>query len=327
MHNKYRCLNTYIHFTLTNKHVIITHTLTSLFISISISVQGCILPSVLGSCKPDCTGKNPYDKVEDPLDCYSYYVCTESGDPSQHSVLCPAGSHFDPNSSDCGPTITPCENSCVQPPCHLSCSSATDVISDPFDCNVYHVCVAGVVTATYHCPSDKPYFDGVHCVWDESKCCSELCIPYCQPGVIQAPDPKNCSNYYICLEPGHPDEINHFTCEDNKVFDLSTASCTAGAQCRPICDSNSSGHPIITTTSSTITSTTPKPVPGNCMDSLTCLFQGYFPQCPTQCKPGYFYCVGAGVAGVLKQCPDGNVFNTNPSYPLCVSASNCPYYP
>ena len=196
--------------------------------------QGCLLPGVLATCKPDCTGKNPGDKVEDPKDCRNYYICMSSG-PTDHTLSCGAVNHFDPELGECA-SGTACFPSCVLPPCHLTCTDNIDLISDPFDCSMYYVCLAGgVVGESYRCPNDKPYFDGKFCVGNEDTCCSELCTPYCYSYVVQAPDPKNCTKYYICEHEGQPDESHHFSCGKHEVFDVSVGRCVKGAQCKTLC--------------------------------------------------------------------------------------------
>ncbi|XP_066980826.1 threonine-rich protein-like [Macrobrachium rosenbergii] len=89
--------------------------------------------------------------------------------------------------------------------------------------------------------------------------------------------------------------------------------------------STTTAAPATTTTAPATTTAAPTPTP-ECVDSLTCPASGFFAQCVT-CQPTFFQCTAAGTAGVLRQCSSGLVFNTDPAYPKCVLASNCPYHP
>lgn len=280
-------------------------------------LMGYLLPGALAACEPDCTGKNVGDHVKDPKDCRSYYICMAGHIPSDHNVQCPGASHFDPDLGECGGGPT-CKVTCVLPDCHMTCSEGIDLISDPLECKAYQQCLAGIPQEKKYCPDIAPYFNGISCGTNKDECCSELCTPYCYSGMVQAPDPTDCHSYYICVEEGLANENYHYTCEGNMVFDFTTGHCLAEAQCVILCDGDGSGN---------IGTTTTTPSPGNvCMDSYLCTSAGYVAQC-TNCQSGYFECSGSGVWGTLKQCSGGKVFNTNPFYAVCVSPSNCPYYP
>ncbi|KAK8376896.1 hypothetical protein O3P69_010081 [Scylla paramamosain] len=286
--------------------------------------MGCLLPGVLAICEPNCKGKKPGDKVEDPKDCKRYYICMSGEVPSDVSVPCDPGNIFDPHLEVCSPGDT-CMASCVPPNCHLTCTEQVDLISDPFDCSVYWMCLAGqVVGDSKRCESDAPYFNGKFCVQDKSQCCSELCTPYCYKDVYQIPDPTNCTAFYICEKEGVPSEAYHFSCKNNEIFDITLGRCTPDAQCRPLCDDGTGNiEPPEPNTSSTTTTTNN---PGGCKDTMICISSGFFAQCTT-CQPGYFDCKGAGQQGTLHMCPNGKVFNTNPSAPFCLPPESCPFDP
>ncbi|XP_045105059.1 uncharacterized protein LOC123500404 [Portunus trituberculatus] len=296
-----------------------------------LTFMGCFLPLVLTICEPSCKGKDPGDHVEDPKNCTKYYICMPGHIPTQSSLPCDPGNIFDPDLGICSPGNT-CTASCVPPDCHLTCTEQVDLISDPYDCSVYWVCLAGqVVGDSKRCEADAPYFNGKFCVNDKSQCCTELCRPYCYEGVYQAPDPTNCTAFYICEEEGVPSEDVHFSCKDNEIFDITLGRCTPDAQCRPLCDDGTgnivSPEPPGSSTTTPLTSTTTTTnVSGGCKDSMTCPGGGFYAQCTT-CQSGYFVCKGVGQQGILEMCPDGKVFNTNPSAPLCVLPEQCPYYP
>ncbi|XP_068219580.1 uncharacterized protein [Palaemon carinicauda] len=83
----------------------------------------------------------------------------------------------------------------------------------------------------------------------------------------------------------------------------------------------------VTTTAADTTTTAPAPTTtSECVDTLTCPAKGFFAQCVT-CQPNYFQCSAKDTPGILRQCTGGMVFNTDPAYPRCVLASNCPYHP
>lgn len=201
---------------------------------LKIALLGCFLPWTLAICEPDCTGKEPGEKTEDPKNCHNYYICMTGGIPTHDPLPCGDNNHFDPSEGDCVGGGD-CTDSCVLPPCHVTCTASVDIISDPFNCSVYRVCAGGNYIAEYHCPNDTPFFDGEYCQIDPDQCCSELCTPYCYPDVIQAPDPNDCRSFYICEAEGKPEQDHHFTCDDNEVFDFIVGRCVTGTSCRNLC--------------------------------------------------------------------------------------------
>ncbi|XP_045600707.2 peritrophin-48-like [Procambarus clarkii] len=273
------------------------------------------------ACSPDCAGKALGDKVPDPLNCTNYYICLGDGIVSDHAVPCPI--FFDPVEADCGGAAgDTCDPVCLPEDCHITCNGSFSLISDPRNCSTYYICIAGQVSQTVHCNSDNPYFNGVNCVNDKEVCCTVSCVPYCQPGIVQAPDPTDCTKFYICTEEGPVDSSLHFTCSSGEHFDYQIGRCVSGSSCTNLCATGSS------TTNSAVTTTTPHTVPPStdCVDSLTCTAAGAFPKC-SSCKQEYFTCSAAGAAGVVHTCTGNYVFNTDPDYPYCILPTNCPYNP
>ncbi|XP_069178929.1 peritrophin-48-like [Procambarus clarkii] len=269
------------------------------------------------ACLPDCNGKNPLDKVPDPLNCTNYYICLGDGIASDHAVPCPAGNYFPPDGPDCTAVTGTCEATCQPPDCHITCNGSFSLISDPFDCGKYYICIAGQVTQTRYCDPDT-YFNGVNCVDDKEVCCTVSCVPYCQPGIVETPDPTDCTKYYMCDVEGAVDPNLHFSCKSGEHFDYQIGRCASGASCTNLCSGGSS----TTTTGVTTTTTTST----DCVDSLTCVDEGNYPRC-SYCQQEYFQCSGAGAQGVPHTCQENYVFNTVPIYPFCILPSNCPYYP
>ncbi|XP_053632548.1 uncharacterized protein [Cherax quadricarinatus] len=185
------------------------------------------------SCTPDCTGKNAGDKVADPLSCSNYYICLWDDTPSDHPFPCDAGMIFGPD-GNCV-SGTDCTPSCEVSVCPITCNSTYSMISDPFDCSTYYICLPSDIPALT-CPSDTPYFNGETCVKDIGVCCQVSCTPYCGPGIVEAPDPLDCSRYYLCLEEGVPNPGYHYQCNSGENFSLQAGRCVAGAPCKTLCN-------------------------------------------------------------------------------------------
>ncbi|XP_064095410.1 prolow-density lipoprotein receptor-related protein 1-like [Macrobrachium nipponense] len=281
-----------------------------------------ILAVELDPCEPDCTSASPFDKVEDPYDCTQFYFCLADHTPADHSVPCPAGTAFNPDDGDCTGAV-PCESLCGGGGgggCHLTCNGTGDVISDPFNCNIFYECDAAGPQPPRTCPADRPYFDGTNCVNDEAVCCIPSCEPSCEAAATQVPDPRDCSKFYICMEAGTPDESLHFSCPSGQTFDIGTGHCSASAECKILCPGSTTSPVSPSGPSESSTSSS------GCIDSLTCTGQGVFAKCNT-CVPEYFFCKAAGDAGEQKECTKGKVFNPVPEFPSCILPGNCPYYP
>ncbi|XP_045111764.1 peritrophin-48-like [Portunus trituberculatus] len=261
-------------------------------------------PAIL--CR-DCEGM---DKVPNPLDCSTYYMCKGPGvflfdDP----LPCPDGQIFNMIDSECSPDAE-CQFSCGstnEGGCFYTCDNDKDgMIADPFDCSVYHQCTGTSGTdpgPAQTCPADEPYFDGKECVADESACCH--CRPYCYEGDIgkKVEDPTDCRKFFFCLEnhvmPTIPGE-----CRDGEHFDMHAGECSSTAPCMTLCrnvvDEN------------------------GCIDPYTCQETGFFPKCKTQCLREYYHCVEVtDDYAPTETCSDDLVFN--PDTLQCTRSESCPY--
>ncbi|XP_071544990.1 peritrophin-44-like isoform X2 [Panulirus ornatus] len=272
-----------------------------------------------GCAGPDCSGAAAGTGVADPTDCSQYYLCMGDGTNFVGPFPCPDGEVFDDTEKKCmdGGTCTP---ACVPQECHLACDGYPSSVADPKDCGKFQVCVAEDTTLSMTCPSDKPYFDGgnLTCGTDLSKCCDNLCVPYCFTAGTNIPDPLDCTSYYMCAADNSPptDDI-HMSCPVGQNFNILTGMCAKGAPCTILCDEGGVDTTLIATG---ITPTS------GCMASLTCTELGYFPKCTT-CQQEYFYCTAVGQPAASEKCSGTLVFNPDPGYPYCVLPSNCPYHP
>lgn len=251
----------------------------------------------------DCLGCDPYEKAPDPSDCHSYYLCDGSDGNYDTTFLCPNGDVFDGSTRGCSSTATcnDCPSSCA-----YQCAQGIPGTVFPTDCSKYFECDSnGDATGKIvSCDASNPYFDGIACQGDESRCCH--CQPYCYSSDVGhlIENPQDCRMYYGCTAPGTTDIFNY--CSDGQYFDVgeqkcsSTVSCNTQEACRNVVDSD------------------------GCIDPYTCLSSGYFPKCPKQCTSEYYYCSGATGAFVgVSSCDTGKVFH--PDTHTCVSEDQCPY--
>ncbi|XP_042209191.1 uncharacterized protein LOC121857264 [Homarus americanus] len=247
------------------------------------------------NCVPDCSGKKVLDRVTDPLNCTKYFICGNCSGPVN------------------------CTPKCEPPACHLTCNGSLDSISDPNDCGIYYICSAGNILGPISCPKDRPYFDGKTCTTDSSQCCSGLCTPYCQAGIVEAPDPVNCTNYYICSRTGPADEKLHFSCPSGENFDVAQGHCIPGAKCTIMCPKTTvpGSHTTPSGGGSSVMPTT------DCLDNMKCNATGYFPKCAS-CQQDYFHCWKVHEDALVETCTGDLVFNTDPSYPYCIDPTTCP---
>ncbi|XP_042208909.1 uncharacterized protein LOC121857102 [Homarus americanus] len=301
------------------------------------------------SCTVDCMGKNALDKVADPYNCSNYYICLGDDMATDHPVPCPVANIFDTGKCMTGDPST-CEPTCKPPECPITCNGSLSMISDPFDCTQYYICIPGGVQGPIPCPSDREFFDGANCVKSKEVCCEVPCIPYCHPGDIQIVDPTDCHMYYICTAEGPVDPNLHFTCPSGDVFDYQVGRCVKGDKCTTLCPASTTPannptksltttpannptnsattKPVNPTATSKAGSTITAPVTPttDCAVSLTCDTIGYFPRCHS-CQPDFFECKVIGAQATINKCSGNLVFNTDPKYPFCVLPGNCPYHP
>ncbi|ROT65561.1 peritrophin-44-like protein [Penaeus vannamei] len=258
----------------------------------------CVAVAVcVDKCSPDCTGKPAGFMVPDPMDCKQFYYCLNGEFPMDHPFPCGPGMIFDVILNKCQ-VGTDCTAQCptAVPNCHFTCDATYDLVRDPSSCSQYFQCLPHGLEGPFACGSGTPYFNGENCVDDEGACCSDQCTAYCEAAMTQIADPKNCTNYYICLAPGLASEENHFP-------------------------------PSATLTSSpSVTSTTMETSTTVCIDSLVCTVPGAFSKCNT-CDKEFFYCDTIGQEAGVYTCTGDLVFNPDPAYPFCVLPTNCPYHP
>ncbi|XP_063615192.1 mucin-2-like [Penaeus indicus] len=98
------------------------------------------------SCTPMCTSVGV--QIPDPIDCARFYVCVETGQPSEDVHLtCPSGTFFDAETHRCLADVE-CEAVCAPgvtttsaAPCTPFCSTAGVQIADPNDCTKFYICI------------------------------------------------------------------------------------------------------------------------------------------------------------------------------------------
>nr|XP_045598727.1 peritrophin-48-like [Procambarus clarkii] len=195
------------------------------------------------ACDPDCTGKTVGDLVPDPMNCTTYYICLGDGIPTDHSVPCPDGQYFNPGKPGCD-DMPPdgCQAACQPPDCSITCKGSFTFIRDPFDCGTYYICIAGQPAQTLHCNTGT-FFNGETCVSDKEVCCTVSCDPYCHPGIVQTPDPTDCTKYYICTQTGPVNPSFHYTCDSEQYFDYKIGRCASGTSCKNLCSEGLSTTP------------------------------------------------------------------------------------
>lgn len=260
-------------------------------------------------CKIDCSHFVQLgDKAADPVDCHKYYFCYASIDHSDTSFSCPSGEDFDTNTKECMSPSTPgfkCTPSCEK--CSFDCASAVlNKAANLYDCSVYYECdLMGLILETKQCESSAPYFDGNKCQSQRDKCCT--CRPICSAGDVAAHekvrDHRNCTNFYLCIAPGIPDESTHGHCNAGN-FNAEMGECQEGAPCVAACQKTISDS--------------------DCGEDFVCEKYGNFPKCTTSCDPHYYHCsledVGRPVEA--KVCTRNNVID--PYQVLCVPPEECP---
>nr|XP_053655919.1 uncharacterized protein LOC128704800 [Cherax quadricarinatus] len=179
-------------------------------------------------CKPDCTGKQPGDKVPDPTNCRQFYFCDGSNEPSSVPFSCEDGYVFNDTEGECVVGNTCSNKGCSS--CFYSCDDAVDIasVADHYDCSIYYECPGNV---EQQCASGK-YFDGSSCQSDKTKCCN--CKPYCTENDLYTLviDPKDCKRYYYCDVVGIPEYSQQ--CEEGN-FDIMNKVCSDTTPCITFC--------------------------------------------------------------------------------------------
>ncbi|XP_037786301.1 mucin-5AC-like [Penaeus monodon] len=98
------------------------------------------------ACTPICTSAGV--QIPDPTDCTRFYVCIETGQPSEDAHLtCPSGTSFDAEAQRCLADVE-CEAVCAPgvtttsaAPCTPFCSTTGVQIADPNDCTKFYICI------------------------------------------------------------------------------------------------------------------------------------------------------------------------------------------
>ncbi|XP_045111777.1 uncharacterized protein LOC123504919 [Portunus trituberculatus] len=264
----------------------------------SLSLQDAPICST-DDCSTNCENCGSGEKVADPVDCHSFYICDgQGGLLITQPLLCPPGTHFDPSQHDCVNGAT-CEN-CDR--CFFECyDSKTGMVPHSTDCSVYYECNGNYPGHEQTCSATRPYFDGFRCQEHHNRCCS--CHANCDSYHLNTliPDPIDCRSYYFCDGPGKPSY--RATCETGEYFDASVNTCSPNTECNTICKNfvNDNG----------------------CIDYYTCDSFGYFPKCPSLCQPEYYHCTEISNTYIeSERCADDLVFH--PMTHVCVKAEDCP---
>ena len=184
----------------------------------------------MDTCVIDCTHGQPL--TADPVNCKNYYICYGFYDHSEFPFTCDGSEFFDTTTHSCRDSGYYCTPECEK--CSFDCTHPVlGKIASLVDCNVYYECKTGLWIT---CPLDNPFFDGNVCQKDAAHCCT--CRSQCTSiDVIShkmVPDYRNCTNFYLCIEAGFPDESSHGHCPHGN-FDPQANTCKDGAPCIQPC--------------------------------------------------------------------------------------------
>ncbi|KAK8397599.1 hypothetical protein O3P69_004405 [Scylla paramamosain] len=198
----------------------------------AVALLAVVIGSAVGldRCVVDCSKSNVAHLTADPVNCKNYYMCYDSFVHSPYSFPCEDNKFFDIVSNSCRDYPVTCTPKCEK--CSFDCSSdILGKISSPVDCGIYYMCYSDKWVT---CPSEEPFFDGSVCQKDRYNCCD--CKPRCTAhdavNYSMVPDPRNCTNYYQCLNEGIP--IIHGHCPYGN-FDAQLEICSADATCIQPC--------------------------------------------------------------------------------------------
>ena len=183
----------------------------------------------MNTCVIDCS--HGYALAADPVNCKNYYICYDDYH-SEFPFACDGNKYFDMNSHTCRDSSYHCTSECEK--CSFECSAPVlGKRASLFDCGVYYDCK----NEKWHsCPDDNPYYDGNVCQKDNHNCCT--CRPQCTAvdagdhAMVQ--DYRNCSNFYLCMVPGIPDESTHGHCPIG-FFDPEAKTCKEDIPCIQPC--------------------------------------------------------------------------------------------
>lgn len=269
----------------------------------------------VGSCAPECVGKDDGTAVKDPKDCYYYYVCKNEA-PNDIALSCSDGQYFNENLLKCVDGECPYSYYCI-PVCNFEPHRGDGFLAHRTDCSKYYD-YDGVGTATEQdCPTGH-YFNGVDCSSTDVNDCCDPCLVFCDVANVYIADPLDCTKYYHCNKDYSFPETSIPCVPEDFKYNFLSGECTATSSCTQLC-SKVPIDPDSTTT------TTPSPV--DCFESWTCTMMGFFPVCPNFCSPNYFRCDGNNIwgPGEIDSCLVGQVVNPDTDPLRCVPLDDCPY--
>lgn len=265
-----------------------------------LSFQGLLSPGISGdNCDISCAGHAPGDMIPDPLNCRNFYFCISDSEHTPDSFSCGDGMHFNDTEFQCTEG-TNCKNLCSDE-CSYECNrTGVYQISDRYDCSTYYQCMDDALIGPFSCPLENQFFDGYKCQSEEDKCCN--CKAYCRTEDTYKTifDPRNCSNFYFCLEQGFP--TNPGTCSSGH-FDPFLGHCSETVPCITICSEEAASTRYAS--------------------SLTCQHAAYYPSVPGVCDSCFYHCLltDTGYSITYLCCPSDMVFC--PGTSMCTSPENC----
>lgn len=161
----------------------------------------------------------------------NYYICFDESSHSEYPFTCADNTFFDIVSHTCLDSGFTCTPECEK--CSFDCTSPVlGKIATTVDCSVYYTCDTGEWTT---CDTATPFFDGNVCQVDELSCCT--CKSLCTKSDVShvmVSDYRNCTNCYLCLDVGIPDETSHGHCPSGN-FDPIAHACDVNAPCIQPC--------------------------------------------------------------------------------------------
>lgn len=186
----------------------------------------------MAPCAIDCSQQTGEHLTADPVNCKNYYICFDSMDHSPFPFTCQGDMFFDTITLSCRESDFTCSPECEK--CSFSCSEPVlGKIASTVDCGVYYTCNTGELTV---CPPETPYFNGDVCQLDWKSCCT--CKSFCSQSDVDVyamvPDYRNCTNYYLCMQTGIPEEITHGHCPTGN-FNITSKTCDDEAPCLQPC--------------------------------------------------------------------------------------------
>ncbi|KAK7063111.1 hypothetical protein SK128_013841 [Halocaridina rubra] len=302
-------------------------------------------------CTPKCTTQGTL--IPDYTDCNRYYICILLDGlrvqpiPGKCPPLTPI---FDADKKQClseGTCYTPCfnqtlnnnedkqnisalsTNSSESSACLPLCREPNTVIPDPKDCRYYYFCsLLKEKLSPNHirCPENKPIFDQDILVCRKDIPCNVLCpssspdvISTAQTQIIQAQSHQACphAGYFANKNECAP-YYDHCYHQGEKIIRMRKV-CPKGLVFNPV-----SSYPYCVPPSDCPYDPLKNGLTAN---STSCRHPGRFPKCKNCCSD-YILCVPFplrnGYIPVQSRCTGGLVFNTDPTYPVCIQKEDCP---